>query len=103
VTANASVLVTGEAGYIGSHTVKALRQQGATAVVFDNLAAGHAAATTGASAMVNGDIHDTALLRKTIRDYGIGAVMHFAASLSVPESVREQRRGRVVGPRRDGG
>jgi len=83
------VLVTGGAGYIGSHTVKALRQQGAAAIVFDNLSAGHLAATSCASAIVQGDIHDTALLRRTIREHGVDAVMHFAAWLSVADSVRD--------------
>jgi UDP-glucose 4-epimerase len=89
VTATSSVLVTGGAGYIGSHTVKALRQQGATAIVFDNLSAGHLAATACASALVDGDIHDTALLRSTIRQHRVDAVMHFAAWLSVADSVRD--------------
>jgi UDP-glucose-4-epimerase GalE len=84
-----SVLVTGGAGYIGSHAVKALRQQGATVVVYDNLSAGHRGATTGASAMVDGDIHDTELVRQTVRKHRVDAVIHFAASLSVGDSVRD--------------
>jgi UDP-glucose 4-epimerase len=68
VTGTATVLVTGGAGYIGGHAVKALRQQGSTVVVYDNLSAGHLEATTSASAMVNGNLHDTDLLRRTIRD-----------------------------------
>jgi len=83
------VLVTGGAGYIGSHAVKALRQQGATIVVYDNLSAGHREATTNASALVNGDIHDAELLRRTMRQHRIDAVMHFAAWLSVGDSVRD--------------
>jgi UDP-glucose 4-epimerase len=89
VTDTATVLVTGGAGYIGSHAVKALRQYGSTSVVYDNLSAGHLEATTNASAMVNGNIHDTDLLRRTIRQYGVNAVMHFAAWLSVGESVKD--------------
>ena len=54
-----SVLVTGGAGYIGSHAVKALRADGANVVVFDNLSAGHAGAARHANALVVGDIHDT--------------------------------------------
>jgi UDP-glucose 4-epimerase len=87
-----SVLVTGGAGYIGSHTVKALRAQGADVVVYDNLAAGHREAAAHATAFVKGDIHDTAGLRAVIRSHGVGAVMHFAAWLSVGESVREPAR-----------
>ena len=62
-----SVLVTGGAGYIGSHAVKALRAQGTRVVVLDNLSAGHREATQHASAVVVGDIHDTARLRAAIR------------------------------------
>ena len=83
-----SVLVTGGAGYIGSHAVKALRAQGTHVVVFDNLSAGHREATSHASAVVVGDIHDTARLRAAIREHDVDAVMHFAAWLSVGESVR---------------
>jgi len=83
-----SVLVTGGAGYIGSHAVKALRAQGTPVVVFDNLSAGHREATSHASAVVVGDIHDTARLRAAIREHDVDAVMHFAAWLSVGESVR---------------
>lgn len=95
-----SVLVTGGAGYIGSHAVKALRGQGADVIVYDNLAAGHREATAHATAFVEGDIHDTRGLRAAIRSHGVGAVMHFAAWLSVGESVRDPAgyyRNNVVG------
>jgi UDP-glucose-4-epimerase GalE len=83
-----SVLVTGGAGYIGSHAVKALRADGTRVVVLDNLSAGHREATQHASAVVVGDIHDTARLRAAIREHDVDAVMHFAAWLSVGDSVR---------------
>ena len=83
------VLVTGGAGYIGSHAVKALRARGEHVVVYDNLAAGHRAAAANASALVEADIHDTATLRATLERHGIDAVMHFAAWLSVSDSVRD--------------
>lgn len=83
-----SVLVTGGAGYIGSHTVKALRAQGTRVITFDNLSAGHREATQHASAVVVGDIHDTGRVRETIREHDVDAVMHFAAWLSVGDSVR---------------
>jgi len=83
-----SVLVTGGAGYIGSHAVKALRQQGGHVIVFDNFSAGHREAVANASATIEGDIHDVAALRTAIRQHHIDAVMHFAAWLSVGESVR---------------
>ena len=95
-----SVLVTGGAGYIGSHAVKALRAQGTHVVVYDDLSAGHGEATAHASALVVGDIHDTARLRAAIRDHQVDAVMHFAAWLSVGESVKDPAgyyRNNVVG------
>jgi UDP-glucose-4-epimerase GalE len=84
------VIVTGGAGYIGSHAVKALRTAGTDAVIYDNLAAGHRAAAdrTGAPLEV-GDIHDVERLSKVIRDRKADAVMHFAAWLSVGDSVRD--------------
>jgi UDP-glucose 4-epimerase len=84
-----TVLVTGGAGYIGSHAVKALRARGETVVVFDNLSQGHRAATAPASVLVEGDIHDTTRLKAAIEAYKPDAVMHFAASLSVGDSVRD--------------
>src|ERR1051326_4851277 len=83
-----SVVVTGGAGYIGSHAVKALRAAGADVVIYDNLSAGHrgAADATGARLEV-GDIHDVARLRDVLTRHGADAVMHFAAWLSVPDSV----------------
>jgi UDP-glucose-4-epimerase GalE len=95
-----AVLVTGGAGYIGSHTVKALRARGDTVVVYDNFSQGHRAATAHASVVVEGDIHDTARLRAAFTEHRIEAVMHFAAWLSVGDSVRDPAgyyRNNVVG------
>ena len=86
-----TVLVTGGAGYIGSHAVQALRAADHTVVVFDNLTAGHRAAV-GDATLVEGDVRDTALVEATLRRHGVDAVMHFAALLSVGESVREPAR-----------
>jgi UDP-glucose-4-epimerase GalE len=85
-----SVLVAGGAGYIGSHAVKALRAAGEDVVVYDSLLAGHreAAALAGAPLEV-GDIRDTARLEAVMRAHRVDAVMHFAALLSVPDSVRD--------------
>jgi UDP-glucose-4-epimerase GalE len=83
------VLVTGGAGYIGSHAVKALHARGEKVVVFDNLSAGHRAAARHASVLVEGEIHDTARLRDTLQAHGIDAVMHFAAWLAVGDSVKD--------------
>lgn len=86
-----AVLVTGGAGYIGSHAVKALADAGLDVVVLDSLVAGHRGAIPGAP-FVEADIADTAIVRETIRRYQVTAVMHFAAFLSVSESVRAPAR-----------
>ena len=86
-----TVLVTGGAGYIGSHAVKALRAAGHAVVVYDNLGAGHRAAVRGVP-LVEGDVRDTARLEAALRRHGVSAVMHFAGLLSVEESVREPAR-----------
>ncbi len=82
------MLVTGGAGYIGSHSVKALRRAGYDVVVFDNLSAGHRGATLGAP-LVLGDIRDVDAVRRALRESGAAAVMHFAARLVVSESVHD--------------
>jgi UDP-glucose 4-epimerase len=88
-----AVLVTGGAGYIGSHAVRELVRSGQAVVVFDNLSAGYRAAAEAAlgdaGEIIEGDIRDTARLTETLRSRRIDAVMHFAASLSVGESVRD--------------
>jgi UDP-glucose-4-epimerase GalE len=83
-----TVLVTGGAGYIGSHAAKALRAAGYDVVIYDNLSAGHREAARG-SPIVEGDIGDVAEVRRAIRESGANAVMHFAAWLVVPDSVRD--------------
>jgi UDP-glucose 4-epimerase len=84
-----TVLVTGGAGYIGSHAVKALRNRGEAVIVYDNFSQGHRAATSAATTVVEGDIHDTARLRRAMEERGVNAVMHFAAWLSVGDSVKD--------------
>jgi UDP-glucose-4-epimerase GalE len=83
-----TVLVTGGAGYIGSHTAKALRRAGHRIVIYDNLSAGHREAALGAP-IVQGDTGDVQAVRKALRDSGATAVMHFAAWLAVGDSVRD--------------
>jgi UDP-glucose-4-epimerase GalE len=83
-----TVLVTGGAGYIGSHAAKALRQAGYRTVVYDNLSAGHRAAALGAP-LIEGDIRDVDAVRRALRDSGATAVMHFAAWLIVSDSVSD--------------
>ncbi|HEU68999.1 MAG TPA: UDP-glucose 4-epimerase GalE, partial [Candidatus Acetothermia bacterium] len=80
------ILVTGGAGYIGSHTLKELLRDGREVVALDNLSAGHRELVL-CEEFVEGDLADAALLRKTFRRYPIQAVIHFAAHTSVPESV----------------
>jgi UDP-glucose-4-epimerase GalE len=94
-----AVLVTGGAGYIGSHAAKALRRAGHRVVIYDNLSAGHRAAALDAP-VIEGDIGDVTAVRRAIRESGAAAVMHFAAWLSVPDSVRDPGgyyRNNVVG------
>ena len=84
----AVVLVTGGAGYIGSHAAKALRRAGYQVVIYDDLSAGHREAALGLP-LVQGDIADVSGVRQAIRDTGASAVMHFAAWLSVGDSVKD--------------
>jgi UDP-glucose-4-epimerase GalE len=86
-----AVLVTGGAGYIGSHAAKALSRAGYAVVVYDNLVAGHRGAVKYGT-LVDGDITDVAAVRDALRRHDIFAVMHFAAFLDVGESVREPAR-----------
>ncbi|MBO7326040.1 MAG: UDP-glucose 4-epimerase GalE [Clostridia bacterium] len=80
------ILVTGGAGYIGSHTVRELRERGVDVVVYDNLSTGHIE-SIGDANFVKGDLFDTDLLRKTMREYGVDSVIHFAAYSLVGESM----------------
>lgn len=82
-----TVLVTGGAGYIGSHTVLALRDAGIPAVVLDDLSTGNRNAVPSDVPMIEGDAGDEALVREVIAGYAVGAVIHFAGSVVVPESV----------------
>jgi len=82
-----SVLVTGGAGYIGSHAVLALKDAGWQVSVIDNLTTGFRFAVPDGVAFYEGDIEDGDLLARIIAEQGIGAIMHFAGSIIVPESV----------------
>ena len=81
------VLVTGGAGYIGSHAVLALRDAGWPVAVIDNLSTGFAFAVPEGVPFYEGDIADAALLAHIFAEQGSRAVMHFAGSVVVPESV----------------
>lgn len=82
-----SVLVTGGAGYIGSHAVLALQDAGYPVAVIDNLVTGFRFAVPEGVPFYEGDIEDNALLRRIFAEQGTRAVMHFAGSVVVPESV----------------
>ena len=85
------VLVAGGAGYIGSQTAKALARAGHEPVVYDNLSSGHRwAVKWGAS--VEGDLADTRLLATTLKTHRVEAILHFAASIEVGESVENPRK-----------
>lgn len=83
------VLVVGGAGYIGSHTARALRRAGHRVRIYDNLSTGHAVLADGFELMV-ADIRDSSALRDAMD--GVGAVMHFAAHAYVGESVTHPRK-----------
>ena len=84
-----AVLVTGGAGYIGSHMVLALLDAGEKVVVVDNLSTGFWWALPKEVELVVGDMGDEALLANVIRDHDISAIAHFAAKIVVPESVSD--------------
>ena len=83
------ILVTGGADYIGSHAVLALRDAGWPVVVIDNLVTGFRWAVPDGVSFVEADIGDAAAVSAAIARYGIGAIMHFAGSVVVPESVED--------------
>jgi UDP-glucose 4-epimerase len=84
-----TVLVTGGAGYIGSHMVLALTDAGHDVVVLDNLTTGFPWAIAPSAKLVEGDIGDEALVEKLIATHAIDAVVHFAGSIVVPDSVTD--------------
>ncbi|MBN2524966.1 MAG: UDP-glucose 4-epimerase GalE [Deltaproteobacteria bacterium] len=85
---NNKILVTGGAGYIGSHICKALSNRGFLPVTYDNLSKGHEWAVKWGP-LITGDLHDTEKLCDAILTHQPKAVMHFAASIEVGESVED--------------
>jgi UDP-glucose 4-epimerase len=83
------VLVVGGAGYIGSHMVKFLLDNGHEVVTFDNLSSGHRDAVLG-GVFVEGDLADSAALNAVFKEHQPEPVMHFASYIQVGESVRRQ-------------
>lgn len=84
-----AVLVTGGAGYIGSHMVLGLLDAGESVVVIDNLSTGFRWAVPAAAKLIVGDAGDGDLVRSVIRHHGIDAIIHFAGSIVVPDSVAD--------------
>ncbi|PKP72281.1 MAG: UDP-glucose 4-epimerase GalE [Alphaproteobacteria bacterium HGW-Alphaproteobacteria-5] len=84
-----SVLVTGGAGYIGSHTVIDLLDAGEKIIVLDDLSTGFEWAVHESATLYTGDISDVALVGRLINEHDIETVIHFAGSIVVPESVAE--------------
>lgn len=84
-----TVLVTGGAGYIGSHTVHALVESGEPVVVIDNLSTGFASLLPEGVPLVIGDAGDERLVANVITTHGVDAIIHFAGSVVVPDSVRD--------------
>jgi UDP-arabinose 4-epimerase len=83
-----SILVTGGAGYVGSHACKALARAGYLPVVYDDLSRGHRAAVRWGP-LVEGNLHDRARVAAALREHDVSAVMHFAAFAYVGESVTD--------------
>ncbi|MDB4938259.1 MAG: UDP-glucose 4-epimerase [Labilithrix sp.] len=94
-----TVLVTGGAGYIGSHTVHRLREQGRAVVVLDDLSSGRREAVPSGAPLVVGDVADRDVTARLIHTHDVTAIVHFAARIQVGESVVDPRRywmGNVV-------
>ncbi len=84
-----TVLVTGGAGYIGSHMVHELADAGERVVVLDNLSTGFDWAVAKGVPLIVGETGDQALVARLIREHGVDAIIHFAASIVVPDLVRD--------------
>jgi len=83
-----SILVTGGAGYIGSHVVKLLGERGERVVVLDDLSTGNREAVLYGT-LIEGNTADSELVAKILREHQVDTVMHFAAHTIVPESVTD--------------
>ena len=84
-----TVLITGGAGYIGSHMTLALLARGRKAVVLDDLSTGSRDAVPAGAPLIVGDVADEALVMRLIAEHGVTAIAHFAAKIVVPDSIRD--------------
>ena len=84
-----TVLVTGGAGYIGSHFVHVLAEAGESVVVIDNLSTGFSNFVPGGVPLIVGDAGDESLVESIINDYRVESIVHFAGSVVVPDSMRD--------------
>ena len=84
-----SVLVTGGCGYIGSHVSCQLSESGYRVIVVDDLSTGHKDALLHQETLIKGNCGDRKLMAEVIRDYGVDAILHFAGSIVVPESIQQ--------------
>jgi UDP-glucose 4-epimerase len=84
-----TILVTGGAGYIGSHMIHALVEAGEGVIVLDNLSTGFTWAIPKGVQLVTGETGDEALVARLIAEHGVSAIIHFAASIVVPDSVAD--------------
>jgi len=89
MTARRAVLITGGAGYIGSHAVLAFREAGHEVIVLDDLSTGYRALVPQDVPFVEGGVGDSDVVEALIDGHGIGTVVHFAGSIIVPESVTD--------------
>ncbi len=85
------ILVTGGAGYIGSHTASAIETSGHTPIIFDNFSTGHKWAV-GSKPLVEADLADAASIRRVVEQYRVDAVIHFAAHADVSESIKDPQK-----------
>ena len=85
------ILLTGGAGYVGSHVAMVLAEAGHQPVIYDNLSTGHRRAVVGFP-LVQADVGDRETMLRALREHRIEAVMHFAALIQVGESVRQPAR-----------
>ncbi len=87
-----NVLVTGGAGYIGSHTARQLVTAGHRVVVLDNFYSGHRWAVPNSASLIEGDVANGELVKRLLRDHKTQAVIHFAGHIVVPESVENPQK-----------